>query len=48
YCWAGCTGAFPCLTGPEWCYTRKSNEKILCLEDKDCNKCWRCSSPCSV
>ncbi|CAF1233264.1 unnamed protein product [Rotaria sordida] len=48
YCWAGCAGAFPSVTGPEWCYTRKSNGKILCLEDKDCNGCWRCSSPCSV
>jgi hypothetical protein len=48
YCWAGCAGAFPSITGPEWCYTTNSNGKITCLEDKDCNGCWRCSSSCSV
>ncbi len=48
YCWAGCAGAFPSITGPEWCYTTKSNGKIACSEDKDCNGCWRCSSSCSV
>ena len=48
YCWAGCAGAFPSITGPEWCYTTKSNEKISCSDNKDCNGCWRCSSPCSV
>jgi hypothetical protein len=48
YCWSGCAGAFPSVTGPEWCYTTKSNEKVTCSEDKDCNGCWRCSSPCSV
>jgi hypothetical protein len=48
YCWAGCAGAFPSISGPEWCYTTKSNGKVTCSEDKDCNGCWRCSSPCSV
>ncbi|CAF3520524.1 unnamed protein product [Rotaria sp. Silwood1] len=48
YCWAGCAGAFPSLTGPEWCYTTKSKGKIACSQDKDCNGCWRCSSPCSI
>ncbi|UJR29205.1 hypothetical protein I4U23_010419 [Adineta vaga] len=48
YCWAGCAGAFPSLTGPEWCYTKTSDEKIKCQNDKDCSGCWRCFSPCSV
>jgi len=48
YCWSGCAGAFPSLTGPEWCYTTKSKGKITCSNDQDCNGCWRCSSPCSV
>ncbi|CAF0729048.1 unnamed protein product [Adineta steineri] len=48
YCWSGCAGAFPSITGPEWCYTRKSYEKMTCLEDKDCSGCWRCASSCSV
>jgi hypothetical protein len=48
YCWAGCAGAFPSVTGPEWCYTTKSSGKITCSKDNDCDGCWRCSSPCSV
>ena len=48
YCWSGCAGAFPSLTGPEWCYTTSSNGKVPCSDNKDCNGCWRCSSPCSV
>jgi hypothetical protein len=48
YCWTGCAGAFPSITGPEWCYTTKSTDKIPCSDDKDCNGCWRCSSPCTV
>ncbi|CAF2709652.1 unnamed protein product [Rotaria sp. Silwood2] len=48
YCWAGCAGAFPSLTGPEWCYTTKSKGKMTCSQDQDCNGCWRCSSPCSI
>ena len=48
YCWAGCAGAFPSITGPEWCYTTKSKGKITCSEDQDCNGCWRCSSSCSI
>jgi hypothetical protein len=48
YCWAGCAGAFPSITGPEWCYTTKSNNRIKCFENTDCDGCWRCSSSCSV
>ena len=48
YCWAGCAGAFPSITGPEWCYTTKSNGQIPCSDHRDCNGCWRCTSSCSV
>jgi hypothetical protein len=48
YCWAGCAGAFPSVTGPEWCYTTKSSGKVTCSQDNDCDGCWRCSSPCIV
>ena len=48
YCWAGCAGVFPSVTGPEWCYTTNSTSKISCSNDKDCKGCWRCSSPCTV
>lgn len=48
YCWAGCAGAFPSVTGPEWCYTTKSNGKIACSDNQDCDGCWRCYSPCSL
>ncbi len=48
YCWAGCAAAFPSVTGPEWCYTTKSNRKVSCSDDKDCNGCWRCSTTCSI
>lgn len=48
YCWAGCAGAFPSITGPEWCYTTKSNGRISCSDNRDCHGCWRCSSSCSV
>ncbi|CAF1210288.1 unnamed protein product [Rotaria magnacalcarata] len=48
YCWAGCAGAFPSVTGPEWCYTETLNEKMTCSQDKHCDGCWRCSSSCSI
>lgn len=48
HCWAGCAGAFPSITGPEWCYTTKSRGKIACTNDSDCNGCWRCTSSCTV
>ncbi|CAF0993336.1 unnamed protein product [Adineta ricciae] len=48
YCWAGCAGALPSLTGPEWCYTKTSVGKMTCQMDDDCDGCWRCSSPCSI
>lgn len=48
YCWAGCAGAFPSITGPEWCYTTQSRGKISCSNDTDCHGCWRCSTSCTV
>lgn len=48
YCWSGCAGAFPSITGPEWCYTTKSTGKVSCSNNNDCHGCWRCSSSCSV
>ena len=48
HCWSGCAGAFPSITGPEWCYTTKSQGKISCSNDSDCNGCWRCASSCTI
>lgn len=48
FCWAGCAGAFPSITGPEWCYTTNSTGKIACRSDDQCHACWRCSSSCSI
>ncbi|CAF2686528.1 unnamed protein product [Rotaria sp. Silwood2] len=50
YCWVECPGAFPSVTGPQWYYTTKSNDKITCSKDKHCNESWRCFSSytCSV
>lgn len=48
YCWAGCAGGLPSITGPEWCYTTKSKGKTPCSNDSDCNGCWRCTSSCTI
>lgn len=50
YCWAGCSGAFGTIFGPEWCYTRdpSTNAYKKCTTSNDCDGCWRCGGICSI
>ncbi len=48
HCWAGCSGAFSGVHGPEWCYTTPSSGYKPCTHAGECDGCWRCSSSCTV